>query len=1633
MANKNGTNNGSYNTSGGDSDFEPDAFDFAVSKKVPNNSNGSSSPPKKKKLSVERIYQKKTQLEHILLRPDTYIGSVEPVTQPMWVYDGEDEGMVHRDITFVPGLYKIFDEIIVNAADHKQRDKKMDTIKVEIEPENNKISIYNNGKGIDIAMHKVEKVYVPTLIFGHLLTGANFDDDEKKVVGGRNGYGAKLCNIFSTKFMVETSSKADGKSFKQVWQNNMSKAGEEIIKENKSEDFTKITFYPDLSKFNMTELDRDIVALMSRRAYDIAGSTKGVKVFLNGKRLPIKGFKDYVDTYLKGKEDEQGNPLKCAYESTNDRWEIAVAMSEKGFQQVSFVNSIATTKGGRHVDHVTDLVVAKLAETIKKKNKAGVNVKPFQLKNHLWVFVNCLIENPAFDSQTKESLNTQLKSFGSKCTPTEKFFTAALKTGIVESVLNWVKFKADTMLANKCSKTKQNKVKGIPKLEDANDAGTKNSIDCTLILTEGDSAKSLVVAGLGVIGRDKYGVFPLRGKMLNVREATSKQISENAEITSLLKIMGLQYRKKYESVEDLKTLRYGRLMIMTDQDQDGSHIKGLLINFIHHNWPSLLRLNFLEEFITPIVKVSKGSQSLSFYSLPEFEEWKKGTDNWFSWKVKYYKGLGTSTSQEAKEYFSDLARHRIRFKYEGSEDDKMINLAFSKKMIDSRKEWLTDSLERKKMRRELGLPEVYLYGKDTKTVTYQDFVNKELILFSNLDNERSIPSIMDGLKPGQRKVLFTCFKRNDKREVKVAQLAGSVGEHSAYHHGEQSLMQTIIGLAQNFVGSNNINLLQPLGQFGTRLQGGKDHASARYIFTMLSPLARKLFPPLDDPLLNHLYDDNLKVEPEYYVPIIPMVLVNGAEGIGTGWSTKVPNYNPRDIVQNIKRRLDYEEMKVMKPWFKGFRGEIHQVEASRYVVSGEVAELDSNKIEITELPIRTWTQTYKEQVLEVMSTGTEKTPQFISDYKEYHTDATVRFVVTLPENNLRKAESEGLHKAMKLQTTFTTTSMVLFDSKGCLKRYESAEEILDEFHQVRLDHYDKRKKYLLGMLEAESEKLKNQARFIQEKIDGDIKIENKKRKNFIQTLDDRGYKSDPVKKWRKENGIEAEKKKKSEDDEEEDEEKSEDGDLSEKFEKDFDYLMDMPMKSMLLEKKEELLKKRDTKLRELQELEETSIQDLWRRDLDAFLVELDKIENLEKEALEQGITQAVKFGSKLPIKGKNKAQTKQAIDCKPSAFGRRIEPKVDFEGYAKKELKKLEKPKKEPKEGKAEKSPKDKSPKKKVQKKKKSGSDFESDDDDSDSGKRLTLKKKNSYSDSDLSEVNDTIEVEPREMPVRGERKTFKFDESDDEDEEESVEVAKSSSAPSQNISDDESDFEDLLKSKKKRKKGSDSDDDFEFSPKKKQTKKEPTKKKEAVKKDGPKKEPKKAGKKPEPVKKKDTFGFSGSEDDDDFMNSKNTNNKVDEDITEVIEESKIASEDELTRSLAAKPAASAAAKKSYDSDSSDADLAPVKKKKSYDSESDFEEKPKKKAPAKKKTDDGEKPKKKAPAKKKKDDSDSGSDFEAEKPKKKAPAKKSKKADDSGSDFEADKPKKQKAPAKKKVDEEKAEIVSNAFKLKNQI
>jgi DNA topoisomerase-2 len=562
-----------YESSDGGSDMQ-----MAVTKKktVVATARGKASA-KNNDRAVEEIYQKKTQLEHILLRPDTYIGSVERQSQQMWVYDEAGECMVLKSLSFVPGLFKIFDEILVNAADNKIRDPNMDTLRVDIDKENGSISIFNNGAGIPVVIHKGEQVYVPELIFGQLLTSSNYDDAEKKVTGGRNGYGAKLCNIFSREFTVETADSNRGLLYKQTFSLNMSKRGEPKITKYDKQDFTRITFKPDFAKFGMEGFEADTEALFRKRVYDMCACAGNVKVFLNGERLKIKNFKQYAELFLKkplapGESSEAAVPAPILiHEKVSDRWEVCAAVSEGQFQQVSFVNSINTYKGGTHVDHVSSQIVGALVEAVKKKSKDMASIKPFQVKSHLSIFVNCLIENPTFDSQTKENMTLRQSAFGSKCELGEDFMKKVLKSGVLDNIMTWAKFKQDQAL-KKTDGAKRSRLSGIAKLDDANNAGTRNGQKCTLILTEGDSAKALAVSGLSVVGRDNYGVFPLRGKLLNVREASASQISANAEITHLKQILGLQQNKQYDSTE---SLRYGHVMIMTDQ------VKGSPIN-IHH-------------------------------------------------------------------------------------------------------------------------------------------------------------------------------------------------------------------------------------------------------------------------------------------------------------------------------------------------------------------------------------------------------------------------------------------------------------------------------------------------------------------------------------------------------------------------------------------------------------------------------------------------------------------------------------------------------------------------------------------------------------------------------------------------------------------------------------------------------------------------------------------------------------------------------------------------------------------------------------------------------------------------------------------------------------------------------------------
>lgn len=1524
--------------------------------------------------TIEERYKKKDLRDHILTRPDSYIGSVKSVTDSVFV--PEKDGMVKKVITYTPGLYKIFDEILVNAMDHSINDVSVTQIKVNID--NNEISVFNDGTGISIEMHKEHKVYVPELIFGHLLTSSNFNDDEERITGGRNGFGAKLSNIYSKKFTLETVSK--GKKYLQIFSNNMSEKTEPKITQVKSKEYTKVTFEPDLEKFGMKKLDKDILYLFKKRVYDCSACTsKGVSVYYNGELVKHKTFEKYVDLYIGNKKEQQR-----VYQ-TNGNWELVCSPSpDDKFEQVSFVNGIWTIQGGKHIDYIQNQISKKLSELIQSKNK-NLNVKQNYIKDRLFIFLKSTVINPTFSSQTKETLTTNVKDFGFKFDVSDEFIVKLAKTGISEEIIAFAKHKETRNLKATDGK-KKSRVK-VSKLDDANWAGTSKSEQCTLILTEGDSAKTFAISGLTVVGRDAYGVFPLRGKLLNVRDATTKKITENKEITDLKTILGLEQGKVYSSLSDL---RYGRVMILTDADVDGHHITGLIMNLFHSSWPSLMKFdNFIVSMKTPVVKISKGNVIHEFYTNTDYVKWQKNNPikGWF---VKYYKGLGTSSSKEAKEYFKNLNKSVVTYKWD-KHTDKFMKMAFEKKQTDNRKKWIGtfDPKETEEI--------------DDKVIPYSEFIDKELIHFSVSDLQRSIPSICDGLKPSQRKVIFYMLKKNITKEIKVSQLSGYISAETSYHHGPASMEGTIISMAQDFAGSNNINLLEPIGQFGcldpetdillwdssikkakditmgdtlvgddgmprkilqmtsgeddmykvtlfngleytvntehiltlkfskhknlrwnidskswvvtyfntkkviektfrtidsscinynnynkihdtknqaynkaveylnnisdndifdikvtdylklskynqryfksftlqesikwdkrsvpippyilgiwlgdglsdgrgissidsehlkelvkyidsihaelvhtknkdghenchygikkkgsgfrkpigkekqpscigcltsskklpicnfvyeftetnqkdyclgfykngikrndlnpfvkilkendlfknkhipneyiinsvenrlellagiidtdgcvkysngvprieitqcfklrdklilqiqfianslgynttysrsgtlsvlsiygnnldlipmrinrkiikpyfkkrntsyknfkldflgsgkfigwqvdqnerfllgnfvvthnSRLQGGKDSASSRYINTRLANSSKYLFPDSDNGILNYLEDDGISIEPEWYIPVLPLVLINGAEGIGTGYSSFIPSYNKKDIIKNLTRLMNNEQMIEMSPYYEKFKGEIEKINDTTYISKGVYKKTGKNSIEITELPVGRWTEDYKEFL--------ESEEKYIKDFQNYSTEDVVRFKVDFKPGIL---ENLDIEKELRLTKQFSINNMNLFNKEGKITKYQSPLDILKDYYSVRLEYYSKRKQNLLILYKKQFDIAEARVRFIMGIIDKRIIVFKKTKVEIESQL------------------IELQFPK-----------------FGENEPPNYKYLLEMPVSSFSQEKINELTKLQKDKKIQLKTLEETEIEDLWIEDLDNYI------------------------------------------------------------------------------------------------------------------------------------------------------------------------------------------------------------------------------------------------------------------------------------------------------------------------------------------------------------------------------------------------------------------------------------------------
>ena len=1149
-------------------------------------------------------YQKMTDLEHILKKPDTYIGSIQltECTEYTTVTSGisaAETSIGLATFTHIPALYKLVDEGLVNMRDHVIRqaqaikDGKPDAlpvtcIEVEVDAATGIVTMTNDGNGIDIAQHPEHKMWIPEMIFGHLRTSTNYAEDKKeKIVGGKNGFGFKLVLVWSTWGSVETVDHVRGLKYTQEFKANLTEICAPKITKCSKKPYTRISFRPDYARLGIAGLSPDMTALFTKRVYDIAAVTdRSIRVKYNGAVVPVKDFKQYIGLYIRPE-------VKRVYEAPSERWEYAVCLTNTDeFAHVSFVNGICTSKGGKHVEYIMGQLLRKLAAYIKTKKK--VDVKPATIKEQLTLFLRCDVENPAFSSQTKDELTTTSANFGSACTVSDEFVEKVAKMGVMDAACALTEVK-EAKAAKKTDGAKTRTIRGIPKLIDANFAGTEKSAQCTIIFCEGDSAKAGIVSGLSKEDRNTIGVYPVKGKFMNVRGEAVKRIAENTEIAEIKRILGLENGRDYTAEDVAKRLRYGKVLFMTDQDLDGSHIKGLGINLFQSEWPTLTHIpGFIGFMNTPILKARKGAQERVFYNEGEFEAWKTaGAAGGLSidvstWNIKYYKGLGTSTGREFREYFEH--KKIVDFAHTGEPSDDAIDLVFNKKRADDRKVWLStynraDHLD-----------------TSHKHVSYEDFMTREMKHFSVYDNQRSIANGMDGLKISLRKILFAAFKKGGlKTEIKVAQFSGYVSEHSGYHHGEASLNGAIVGMAQNFVGSNNINLFEPNGQFGTRIQAGRDAASERYIFTQLNAITRLIYRAEDDAVLEYLDDDGQLVEPTFYAPIVPMILINGTKGIGTGFSTDIMCHNPLqviDYIQNMLLKKPESEWGTIEPYYRGFKGTITALAApGKFLVKGlHTVDAAKKQVRVTELPVGHWTEDFKKHLESLIESGA------IKDYVDMSTDTVVDFTITFPATAdfgaLAATVDHGtaVEKLLKLYTTESTSNMHLFDSQDQLKKYSNVRDIVRDYYATRLELYAKRKTHQLGAMTAELRVLSNKARYIQEVLDGSIDLRRKRGDELTSMLQSKGY------------------------------------DLVENDDQ-YKYLLRLPMDSVSEENVQKLLKEKGQKEAHHSMLEGTSIEQLWLADLAELRAEYVKQEE-KRVSLITGSSASVAPGAKKILKAK---------------------------------------------------------------------------------------------------------------------------------------------------------------------------------------------------------------------------------------------------------------------------------------------------------------------------------------------------------------------------------------------------------------
>ena len=1183
----------------------------------------------------ELEFKRLTLHEQILLRPDTYIGSTKRIksSDKVWVFD--EDKFVYKYVTYPEGLLRIFMEPMSNVIDNIWRSKQFKIqpkiMKININRDNGMFEVWNDGKPISLDKFEENGIltddYIIEVIFGQLLSSTNYNDSEERKTSGRNGYGSKLTNIFSKEFSVEAYNPTFKSIYRQTWKDNMKvKGNPKIEKANVTGDgktgYTKISWIPDYKRFGMEGPDDDFMSVVERIIYNysLIAFMNGVNTYYNDNNITIKKLEDYAAMHF---DEEPSEIIHLASEDCDVV--LTPRPSQEGkndLMQVSFMNGIQTFEGGIHVDAWEEAIFRPIVNKIngvdekkkkddkKKKTKTKINnVDITHIRRHFMIFIVSEKDKPEFKSQEKTFFTGPPVTCNVKPSDINKL----CKWSFMEKVQESIRLK-QLMEFKEVGKKKRNFTR-VENLDDANNAGRgKHSNECILCVTEGLSAATYVINGMaygieGKVGRDWIGVLPVTGKFLNVRNASTNSILDNKIIKSFIRAVGLEYGLDYMQQENRSKLRYGKLYMIADGDNDGCHITGLMINFIDTLFPSLLQSGeFLRFMRIPIIKIHTRSEQLSFlfqYSANKWIEEHNPNKN----QVRYFKGLATSTDEDIRE---DFGRYPVGF-VKTDECSDALHKVFHKDEADYRKEWI---LKYVPAIRDRKIPNYQL-----ETITIADFLNEEMINFSIDDCKRSIPNVLDGLKESQRKVLFGAFKRNLTKQLKVAQFAAYVAEKSAYLHGETNLYATIISMAQRFTGSNNIPLFTNKGQFGSRLENGKDAGAGRYLFTQLENITRLIYRKDDESYLTDRIEESMIVEKEHYIPIIPMILVNGSQGIGTGSSCTVPSYNPLDLVKWIRKWIDSNrgkdvEFPILTPFWRGFKGTVELTDKS-VITNGIIQQTGSNKYEITELPIgrlNTSISKFRDFTDELLEN------KFIKDRKNYCTDNDVHFKITVDSESMMIPTISN----MKLKDSISLTNLTFFNREGKLVKYKNVYEIMNYFCEQRLQLYGIRIKGEINKLQDELKCVTNKIRYIDLIHKGEIDIKDNRDESLI---------TKELMKLKFDKRIKQTKKVVRKDYESDVE--SDDEDV-ENIEMTYDYLLDMKIRSLNIksESYKALLNKCEKLNEAIDTLKNTTLENMWLAELQEFETEYNKWVKVQ----EKNETEKVKNIKKTKKSGKDEAE-----------------------------------------------------------------------------------------------------------------------------------------------------------------------------------------------------------------------------------------------------------------------------------------------------------------------------------------------------------------------------------------------------------